>query len=84
MLNPFKWDSRCLSRNGLWLNDGNVVMTQEEFTKNEGCLLMEEHAVLVVLTAIYYIMQIMKQFQWPTLNTHDSAILAFSAEILHA
>lgn len=42
------------------------------------------HAIAVVLAPIYYIMQMINTFQLPNLNSHDSAILAFSAEILHA
>lgn len=42
------------------------------------------HAVPVVLAPIYYIMQMINTFKLPNLNTHESSILAFSAEILHA
>lgn len=42
------------------------------------------HAVPVVLAPIYYSMQMINTFKLPNLNTHESSILAFSAEILHA
>lgn len=69
MTEMWSWHRR---RNSLKMKDAN------------GWLNLFAHGAPIILVAIYYIMQMIKKFQLPNLNTHESAFLAFSAEILHA